>query len=117
MNVNVKLPRNHARLRYREFSKGRWMAGFYFNGFQNVQLGFHVNLRIPNFEIHVPFGFCRIGMKDDLVDASPVTWSLEETKQLAATANTLMIATAKRLEVLQREASSSQWASEQEAAK
>lgn len=30
-------------------------------GWEYIQLGFHVHLRLPNIELHIPFGFCRVG--------------------------------------------------------
>lgn len=34
---------------------------FWFVGWCDLQLGFHVCLEAPNIELHVPFGFIRIG--------------------------------------------------------
>lgn len=38
-----------------------FVAYYYFNGLDNLNLGFHVSLSQPNIEIHIPFGFFRIG--------------------------------------------------------
>lgn len=34
---------------------------FHFVGWENISLGIHVNLRMPNVELHLPFGFIRAG--------------------------------------------------------
>ncbi len=35
---------------------------FHYNGIENINLGISINLLLPNMELHVPFGFFRIGM-------------------------------------------------------
>ena len=40
-----------------------WICYFFFVGWWCISLGFHVDLESPNIEIHVPFGFVRIGKK------------------------------------------------------
>lgn len=40
----------------------KFIAIIHFNGFDNIQLGVHVNIALPNIEIHLPFCFVRIGM-------------------------------------------------------
>ncbi len=42
----------------------KFVAYFYHppKGWWYIQLGFHVDLSSPNIEIHVPFGFFRIGI-------------------------------------------------------
>lgn len=37
------------------------VAYFYFNGWDNINLGITVSWSQPNIEIHVPFGFLRFG--------------------------------------------------------
>lgn len=37
------------------------VAYFYFVGWSALSLGIHVSLSQPNIEIHLPFGFIRIG--------------------------------------------------------
>jgi hypothetical protein len=39
----------------------RFVAKFHFNSWLHISLGLHVDLESPNVEIHVPFGFVRIG--------------------------------------------------------
>lgn len=34
---------------------------FWFAGWDCLSLGVHVCFSLPNIEIHLPFGFCRIG--------------------------------------------------------
>jgi len=43
--------------------KRRFVGYFWFVGWTAISVGFHVCLRSPNIEIHVPFGFFRIGWK------------------------------------------------------
>ena len=43
-----------------EFKK-RFVAHFFFVQFCDISLGFHICLSAPNIEIHVPFGFFKIG--------------------------------------------------------
>lgn len=40
----------------------RWGAYFWFVGWDCFSLGAHVCLGCPNIEIHIPFGFIRIGV-------------------------------------------------------
>jgi hypothetical protein len=35
---------------------------FFFVGWSCISLGIHFCLSCPNFELHIPFGFIRIGM-------------------------------------------------------
>lgn len=39
----------------------RFVAYFFFVGWDCLSLGVHISLSLPNLEIHVPFGFFRIG--------------------------------------------------------
>ena len=41
--------------------KKRFVAYFYFNGFDHVSFGVHFCWSAPNIEIHLTFGFFRIG--------------------------------------------------------
>lgn len=38
-----------------------FVAYFYFQGWDAWSLGFHICPTLPNLEIHLPFGFVRIG--------------------------------------------------------
>jgi hypothetical protein len=40
-----------------------WVAYFWFVGWSCISLGFHVCLSAPNIEIHLPFGFIRLGRR------------------------------------------------------
>jgi hypothetical protein len=42
----------------------KFACHFYFQRWGYLSLGFHVSLIDPNVEIHVPFGFFRIGRVD-----------------------------------------------------
>lgn len=37
---------------------------FWFVGWENVSLGIHFNICIPNMEVHLPFGFIKIGWRE-----------------------------------------------------
>ena len=39
-----------------------FVAYFFYNGL-NINLGININLEQPNIEIHIPFGFIRVGWK------------------------------------------------------
>jgi hypothetical protein len=40
----------------------RWfVAIWHFNGWNHLSLGLHVDPMLPNLEIHLPFGFARVG--------------------------------------------------------
>lgn len=39
----------------------RWVAYFFFVNWTCISFGFHVDVGSPNIEIHLPFGFIRIG--------------------------------------------------------
>ncbi len=43
----------------------RFVCFYHYNGLWYWQLGFHVYLPAPNIEIHVPFGFIRIGWESN----------------------------------------------------
>jgi hypothetical protein len=38
-----------------------FVAYFHFVSFSHLSLGFHLDIVSPNIEIHLPFGFVRIG--------------------------------------------------------
>jgi len=42
-------------------TKKYFKAYYYLNGWYPINLGIHVDFAKPNIEIHVPFGFFRIG--------------------------------------------------------
>jgi hypothetical protein len=41
--------------------KRQFVCYFFHNGFDNINFGISINLKLPNIEIHIPFGFIRIG--------------------------------------------------------
>lgn len=58
----------HERLRYTLWGyrpepvrERTFVAYWYFNGWSHIQLGVHVCLWSPNIEVHLPFGFFRVG--------------------------------------------------------
>lgn len=40
-----------------------FVAYFHFLGWYYVQLGFHVDFEGPSIELHIPFGFIRVGWR------------------------------------------------------
>lgn len=40
---------------------------YYFIDWWHISLGFHICLSAPNIELHLPFGFIRIGVPSDKV--------------------------------------------------
>ena len=45
----------------KEFKKRKFVFYFWFTGWDNISFGISINLFLPNVEIHLPFGFIRIG--------------------------------------------------------
>ena len=43
--------------------KRRFIFYWWFVGWSCLSLGIHTDLKIPNIEIHIPFGFIRLGME------------------------------------------------------
>ena len=46
---------------------------FYFVGWSCISLGIHVDLSLPNLEVHLPFGFIRIGYDNNDIPNNPLT--------------------------------------------
>ena len=46
-----------------------WVAHFWFVGWWSISFGIHVGLNAPNIEIHLPFGFLRVGRQSPPVEA------------------------------------------------
>lgn len=46
------------------FRKEGWVAYYWFIGWWHWSLGFNIYLPAPNVEIHLPFGFIRVGKQD-----------------------------------------------------
>ena len=42
-------------------TRGPFRVQFHFIGWECISLGFHVCWSLPNIELHLPFGFVRIG--------------------------------------------------------
>ena len=42
----------------------KWVCYFWISGFSHVSIGVHFDWYNPNFEIHVPFGFVRFGIRE-----------------------------------------------------
>ena len=59
-------------------TRRQFIAYFYFVGWDCISLGLHVCLGLPNIEIHIPFGFVRVGwMHNDgrrPINLSAVQW-------------------------------------------
>lgn len=65
--------------------KQRFSVLWFFNGFNELSLGFHLSLNAKNIEIHLPGGFLRVGMQtaDKLfVATSSYKVRLENSKPL-----------------------------------
>jgi hypothetical protein len=61
----------------RKIIQRKFVACFFLVGFDNISLGVSFNWYIPNIEIHLPFGFIKIGW-----DSLEEPWdSPEETKK------------------------------------
>jgi hypothetical protein len=41
-----------------------FVAYYFFVGWWALSLGFHISFKDPNIEIHLPFGYIRIGWKE-----------------------------------------------------
>lgn len=50
----------------------RFCCYWWFVGWDAISFGFHVGLARPNIEIHLPFGFFRIGWEFEYPDAIPL---------------------------------------------
>lgn len=53
-------------------------AHFHFVGWECISLGLSVDVKNPNLELHLPFGFFRLGWTGDCF------YNQEETKQLCS---------------------------------
>ena len=47
---------------YEGNNEGKFVCYFYFITWEHISLGVHIHLGKPNIEIHLPFGFIRVGM-------------------------------------------------------
>ena len=57
----------------------KFVCYFHFVGFSNLSLGVSISLTSPNIELHVPFGFFRVGWAGKLVGSVPYqfrTWGI-----------------------------------------
>ncbi len=63
----MKCKKTLSLLKYRVFGYDgpKYLCYFYFITWQHVSLGLHVHLGAPNIEIHLPFGFIRVGWQLD----------------------------------------------------
>lgn len=43
------------------YESPNWCCYYYFIDWYHIQLGLHIHLGLPNLEIHLPFGFIRVG--------------------------------------------------------
>jgi len=61
----------------------KYCAYFWHNGWWNfVQFGIHVDFSVPNLEIHVPFGFVRIGVTGEYRNNKKVLKQSEDSQQI-----------------------------------
>lgn len=54
-----KLP---SMFRHNNSPSWQFVAYFHFVSWAHISLGFHIDMNLPNIEVHVPFGFFRIGI-------------------------------------------------------
>lgn len=51
-----------------------WVAYFWFVGWDCLSFGLHVCLGAPNIEIHIPFGFIRLGRRSEYARREDCPW-------------------------------------------
>jgi len=66
----------------------RFRAYFYFVGWSCLSLGVHVCLSCPNIEIHLPFGFVRIGWTESPI-AYDCSFEFESKVNFGVTSDTI----------------------------
>jgi len=57
----------------------KFVAYFWFVGWEAISLGMHIDISLPNYELHIPFGFIRIGWVK-VTEAKPINWDLIKHK-------------------------------------
>lgn len=45
----------------------KFVCYFWFIDFNNISFGLHIHTGLPNIEIHLPFGFIRIGYESTVL--------------------------------------------------
>ena len=60
----------------------RFVAYFFRSSFYYINLGIGIDLSSPNIEIHLPFGFIRIGWSKDLLNSSDINYIKEQNKKV-----------------------------------
>ena len=60
-----------------------WVAYFWFVGWDCISLGLHICMSAPNIEIHVPFGWIRIGRQPNSVLWYGKGWQLRKNMNMA----------------------------------
>jgi len=53
--------------------KKKFVANFWFVGWGEISLGLHIDLFSTNIEIHIPFGFIKIGFAK-VFSQKPMNW-------------------------------------------
>jgi hypothetical protein len=53
--------------------KRKFVAYYWFVGWEAISLGISIDVSLPNFEIHLPTGFIRIGWVK-VADSEPLNW-------------------------------------------
>jgi len=54
-------------------SRKRIVAYWWFVGWWDISLGIHISLECPNIEIHLPFGFFRVGWEIKYIAGDKIT--------------------------------------------
>lgn len=68
----------------------KWVAYFWFVGWDCFSLGVHVCVGIPNVEFHLPFGFIRIGRQRKPVRCDGLAVTFEIRERVLAKGGTLL---------------------------
>ena len=62
----------------------KFIAIFYFQGWNEISLGVSIDIKRPNLEIHIPFGFIKIGW---MIFANEKEWNFWKDTQRGFTSN------------------------------
>lgn len=52
----------------------KWVCFFWFVGWDCISFGFHFCMSAPNIEIHLPFGFIRVGINKNTASLYEYGW-------------------------------------------
>lgn len=64
---------------FKKYFKYRYfVAYFFFINWTNFSLGMHINIAAPNIEVHVPFGFFRLGWEKEHMYSNEIDFPKEK---------------------------------------